>query len=131
MVEAGVAPSILIIEDDDDIRGFAAKVMEMEGYVVFQAAGGVEGLGLARRDRPSLVLLDLRLPDCDGWSVLSQLREDAGLSRVPVVMFTASAAESQRSQALARGVAGYLVKPLSATSLRDGVRAVLRGAKGH
>ncbi len=131
MADAGPAPSVLIIEDDDDIRGFAVRVLEMEGYAVLQAADGAAGLGLARRDPPSLVLLDLRLPDCDGWFVLSQLRSDAELSGVPVVMFTASAAVSQRSQALASGAAEYLVKPLSATDLRNAVRAVLQGERGH
>ena len=131
MAEASPATSVLIIEDDDDIRGFAARVLEMEGYVVLQAAGGEEGIGLARRNRPSLVLLDLRLPDLDGWSVLSRLRDDAGPPGVLVAMFTASAGESERSRALARGVAAYLVKPLSATSLSSQVRAALQGTKGH
>ncbi len=129
MAEGRPAKSILVIEDDEDIRGFAARVLEMEGYVVLQAADGEEGLGLARQGLPSLVLLDLRLPDCDGWLVLSQLRSDARLSAVPVVMFTASAAESQRSHALAWGVAEYLVKPLSAEGLTNAVGAVLRDGK--
>lgn len=125
MADAGEVPSILVIEDDEDVRGFACRVLEMEGYRVLQARDGVQGLRLARRNRVSLVLLDLRLPSVDGWAVLDRLREDPALSSVPVVVFTASAAGSRRHQALASGVVEYLVKPLSATGLRETVDAVL------
>jgi CheY-like chemotaxis protein len=118
--------TILIIEDEDDIRTFASRVLEFEGYRVLQAGDGDEGLRLARQGGISLVLLDLRLPGRDGRVVLSQMKSDPELSLIPVVVFTASAAAQQRSQALAGGAADYLVKPLSATSLRESIARILR-----
>ena len=120
-----MATGILIIEDEEDIRDFAARVLELEGYRVLQAGDGGEGLRMLRQHPVSLVLLDLRLPDCDGWTLLEELKGDPQLSMVPVVMFTASAAVSRRSQAMAFGAVDYLVKPLSAARLKETVHSVL------
>jgi DNA-binding response OmpR family regulator len=116
---------ILIIEDEEDIRDFAARVLELEGYRVLQAASGEEGMKMLHEYPVSLVLLDLRLPDCDGSKVLAELKGEPELLMVPVVMFTASAAVAQRSQALTTGAADYLVKPLSAARLKETVHRVL------
>ena len=126
MVKKGSQETVLIIEDEDDIRTVASRVLELEGYRVLQASDGDEGLRLARQGEISLVLLDLRLPGRDGWVVLSQMKSDSELSSIPVVVFTASAATQQRSQAMAGGAADYLVKPLSATSLRESIARILR-----
>jgi DNA-binding response OmpR family regulator len=120
-----MATAILIIEDEADIRDFAARVLELEGYRVLKAVNGKEGLKVLRQYPVSLVLLDLRLPDCNGWTLLEELKGDPQLSRVPVVMFTASAEVSRRSQALAVGAVDYLVKPLSAAKLKETVHCVL------
>jgi adenylate cyclase len=125
-----MATGILIIEDEEDIRDFAARVLELEGYRVLQAVDGGEGLRMLREYPVSLVLLDLRLPDCDGWTLLEELKSDPQLAMVPVVMFTASAAVSRRSQALAVGAVDYLVKPLSAARLKETVRDVLAQERG-
>jgi len=126
MAKKGSRTTILIIEDEDDIRTFASRVLELEGYRVLQAGDGDEGLRLARGNQVALVLLDLRLPGRDGWAVLSQMKNDPELSPIPVVVFTASAGVPQQSRALAGGAADYLVKPLSATSLRKSIARVLR-----
>jgi adenylate cyclase len=126
MVKKGSRATILVIEDEDDIRTFASRVLELEGYRVLQAGDGDEGLRLARGNQVAMVLLDLRLPGRDGWAVLSQMKNDPELSSIPVVVFTASAGVPQRSQALAGGAADYLVKPLSATSLRKSIARILR-----
>jgi adenylate cyclase len=126
MAKKGSRATILIIEDEDDIRTFASRVLELEGYRVLQASDGDEGLKLARGNQVALVLLDLRLPGRDGWAVLSQMKDDPELSSIPVVVFTASAGVPQQSRALAGGAADYLVKPLSATSLRKAIARILR-----
>jgi CheY-like chemotaxis protein len=118
--------TVLIIEDEAEIRSFASRVLELEGYRVLQASDGDEGLRLARGNQVALVLLDLRLPRLDGLVVLSQMKGDPKLSSIPVVVFTASAAAQQRNQALAEGAADYLVKPLSATGLRESIARILR-----
>jgi adenylate cyclase len=125
-----MAAGILIIEDEEDIRDFAARVLELEGYRVFQAVDGGDGLRILREYPVSLVLLDLRLPDCDGWTLLEELKSDPQLAMVPVVMFTASAAVSRRSQALAVGAVDYLVKPLSAARLKETVHGILAQERG-
>jgi len=126
MAKKGSRATILIIEDEDDIRTFASRVLELEGYRVLQAGDGDEGLRLARGNQVAMVLLDLRLPGRDGWAVLSQMKSDPELSSIPVVVFTASAGVPQQSRALAEGAADYLVKPLSATSLRKSIARILR-----
>jgi adenylate cyclase len=126
MAKKGNRATILIIEDEDDIRTFASRVLELEGYRVLQAGDGDEGLRLARGNQVAMVLLDLRLPGRDGWAVLSQMKSDPELSSIPVVVFTASAGVPQQSRALAGGAADYLVKPLSATSLRESIARILR-----
>ena len=117
--------TVLIIEDEADIRNFASRVLELEGYHVLQAVDGDEGLKLIRKNRIALILLDLRLPGHDGWVVLAKLKGEPALSAIPVVVFTASAEAAQRDRALSMGAADYLVKPLSAASLRESVSRIL------
>jgi len=121
MSKASTKETILVIEDEPGISDFAARVCELEGYRVFQAENGDVGLKLARGHHISLVLLDLRLPGHSGWVIMEKMRSDPQLSSIPVVVFTASAASSQRNRALAYGARDYLVKPLSATGLKEAI----------
>ena len=120
------AKTVLIIEDEVELRDFAFRALELEGYQVLQAGTGDEGIGLVRENSPALVLLDLRLPGHDGWWVLEQMKEEPRLSAIPVIVFTASAGIDQRERALSMGVADYLVKPLSIAILRKTVARVLQ-----
>ena len=119
--------TVLVMEDEAGICEFASRVCQLEGYRVLQAEDGDIGLKLAKENPISLVLLDLRLPKCNGWEVLKQMKSDPELLSIPIVIFTASAAVSQRKRALAAGAADYLVKPLSADKLRKTIaNALLR-----
>lgn len=120
------ANAVLIIEDEANVRNFAARVLELEDYRVLRAGDGDEGLKLARENQVALVLLDLRLPGRDGFSVLEEIKSAPELSRIPVIVFTASAGLSQRERALSMGAADYLVKPLSAASLKEAVDRILQ-----
>ena len=126
MAKSHKTKTILIIEDEAEIRNFASRVLELEGYGVLQAEDGSEGMRLVIWSRPSLVLLDLRLPKRNGWTVLEQMKNDSGLSAIPVIVFTASAGASQQERAQSMGAAAYLVKPLSASSLKKAVARILR-----
>ena len=118
--------SVLVIEDEADIRNFAFRVLELEGYRVLQAGDGNEGLKLVRKNRGlSMVLLDLRLPGRDGWVVLQEMKKDPELSTIPVVVFSALAASWQRKRALGMGAAAYLTKPVDATSLKRTVSSTV------
>ncbi len=126
MMRKGKTKTVLVIEDEADVLNFASRVLELEGYRVLQAEDGEEGLRLARQNQVALVLLDLRLPGIDGWAVLEQLKTELELSSIPVIVFTASVAASQRDRALAAGATHYIVKPLSAASLRTAIARALR-----
>lgn len=117
---------VLIIEDETDVLNFASRVLQLEGYRVLQAVDGEEGMRLVREGRISLVLLDLRLPRLDGWTLLEQIKTEPGLSAIPVIVFTASAGALQRERAFSMGAASYLVKPISAARLRKAVARVLQ-----
>ena len=116
---------ILVIEDETDVRDFASRVLELEGYHVLQAEDGDGGIGIMLENPVALVLLDLHLPERDGWSVLVEMKNKPVLAIIPVVVFTASAGLPQRERALGMGAIDYLVKPLSAASLRKTVARIL------
>jgi len=117
--------TVLVIEDEPEVRNFASRVLELEGYRVLQTNNGDEGLRLVRESQVDLMLLDLKLPSSDGWLMLQQLKNNLELSSIPVVVFTASAAASQRARAMAMGAADYLVKPVSAIRLREAIASTL------
>jgi DNA-binding response OmpR family regulator len=119
--------AVLIIEDEVNIQNFISRTLELEGYDVYRTADGARGLEIIRNDDVSLVLLDLRLPTGpDGWSILREIKRDARLSAIPVVVLTASAEVTRRRRTLRLGAAGYLIKPVSAHHLTQAVRDALR-----
>jgi len=118
--------TVLIIEDEVDVRNFASRVLELEGYHVLWAGDVDTGLRLARENQVALVLLDLRLPNRSGWAVLVLMKNEPEFSAIPIVVFTASAGVIQRERALKMGAADYLVKPLSAASLKTAVGNILQ-----
>lgn len=117
--------TVLIIEDEADIRSFIARVLELEGYNVLEAGDGIAGMELIKGNPVSLVLLDLRLPGPDGWSVLREIKRNPNLSRIPVVVLTAIAESMQRKKTLRMGASSYLIKPLSARSLSMTIADIL------
>jgi len=121
MEEKYETKAVLIIEDEADVLNFVSRVLELEGYRVLQAEDGDKGIRMVRENPIALVLLDLRLPRIDGWLVLLQMKSEPALAEIPVVILTASAGASQRDRALSMGAADYLIKPLSAASLRETV----------
>ena len=122
MVKSSKIKTVLVVEDEYDIRRFARRLLELEGYDVLEAANGDEALRIIKETTDlSMVLLDLRLPGRDGWVVMDEMKKAPKLRRIPVVVFSASAAEWQRKKALNKGAVGYLVKPLDAASLRQAI----------
>jgi DNA-binding response OmpR family regulator len=120
------AKTLLIIEDEIDIRSFIARVLQLEGYKVLEASNGIKGMEIIRENPIALVLLDLRLPGPDGWSILREIKRSPKLMGIPVVVLTAIAETMQRKKTLRMGAASYLVKPLSARSLSLTIADVLR-----
>ncbi|MBQ7332039.1 MAG: response regulator transcription factor [Opitutales bacterium] len=120
---------ILIVEDDEAIRDVVRYALESNGFKnVLTAADGEEGLRLALRERPALILLDLMLPKTDGLEVCRRLKRDESVRDVPVIMLTAKSEESDIVLGLELGAVDYITKPFSTKVLVARVRAHLRQA---
>jgi len=117
--------SVLVVDDDRDVRALVAELLERAGYTVIQAPNGREGLHLLYQRRPDLVVLDVSMPELDGWATLERIRE---LSDVPVVMLSALGAELEKVRALRSGADDYITKPFGRQELLARVESVLRRA---
>jgi DNA-binding response OmpR family regulator len=116
-------PTILLVEDETTLAEALRYNLEREGYGVLHAADGVQGLELARRDRPDLIVLDIMLPRLDGFSVCRILRQETS---VPILMLTALHEEMHRIAGLELGANDYVLKPFSLGELLARVRSLLR-----
>jgi DNA-binding response OmpR family regulator len=119
-------PTILLVEDDPTLSEALRYNLEREGYTVIVAGDGVQGLDLARRDQPDLVVLDVMLPRLDGFSVCRILRQE---SNIPILMLTARQDELDRIAGLELGADDYVAKPFSLGELLARVRALMRRAE--
>lgn len=126
MAKKSKTKTVLIIEDEDDIQNFISRVLELDGYNVLRARDARTGMELIRYNSVALVLLDLRLPGPDGWSVLRAIKSNPEFSAIPVIVLTAIAESLQRRRTLRMGADRYLIKPLSAHSLSTAVAGVMR-----
>lgn len=111
--------TILVVEDSEDIRKFACRVLDLEGYRVLQSGNGTEAMRLLQDTPVNLAIIDLLLPGHNGWTILEQVKSNPRLSGVKVIVFSALAELEQKEKALQKGAIDYLVKPLSANSLRN------------
>ncbi len=118
-----IAPIALVIDDEPQIRRLLRVTLEANGYRVFDAATGQDGIAQAAQRRPDVVLLDLGLPDFDGLEVLKRLRE---WSRVPVVILSVRDREDDKIAALDAGADDYVTKPFSSGEMLARLRAALR-----
>jgi DNA-binding response OmpR family regulator len=118
---------IIVIDDEPSVREVVKAYLEKDGFHVFTAENGADGLALAERSNPALIVLDLMLPDVSGEEVCDEIR---GRSDVPILMLTAKASEEERISGLRSGADDYLVKPFSPRELVARVHAVLRRTRG-
>jgi DNA-binding response OmpR family regulator len=116
---------VLVIDDDADIRRLVAELLRRAGLLVDQAEDGRAGLRALHNTPPDLVVLDVSMPDLDGWETLERIRD---LSEVPVLMLTARGAELERVRGLKAGADDYVVKPFGRQELVARVQALLRRA---
>jgi DNA-binding response OmpR family regulator len=115
--------TVLVIEDDADIRQLLRTLLDREGYAVAEAASGREGLRAFHEARPDLVILDVGLPDLDGWQVLERIRD---MSDAPVLVLTARSSERDKVRGLNAGADDYLTKPFSRVELLARLQAIRR-----
>lgn len=121
--------SVLVVDDEPDIRYLTQLQLELDGHRVMTAADGAEALAAVQVEVPDVVLLDVMMPEVDGWSVLEQLKAhlDEHISSVKVLMMTALADDDDRLRGGIEGAVRYLVKPVSADQLRAAIAEVLDG----
>src|ERR671926_261438 len=117
---------VLVVDDDADIRGLVRELLERAGYDVVESSNGREGLRALYASSPDLVLLDVSMPELDGWQTLERIRD---ISDVPVVMLTARGEELERVRGLKAGADDYMVKPFGRQELVARVQALLRRAR--
>jgi len=120
---------ILVVDDDREIIRLLRASLEQAGYKVFVAYDGETALHVLRRERPDLVVLDLMLPDRDGWDVTRVMRNDSALADTPVIMLTARVEHHDRIVGLELGADDYVTKPFHPGELLARIRAVLRRAQ--
>ena len=117
---------VLVVDDDKEIVRIVRAYLEKAGYTVLTAYEGETALHIIRSDRPDLVVLDLMLPDRDGWSITRIVRGDPSLAATPIVMLTARVESEDRVQGLDLGADDYIPKPFNPHEVVARVRAVLR-----
>jgi signal transduction histidine kinase len=133
--EAALEPSsssfggtVLVVEDNAVNRKLARNVLRSRGYRVLEADTGEEGIEIARRERPQLILMDLQLPGLDGMEATRRLKADPRTSAIPVVALSAHAQGVDEERARAAGCAGYIAKPIRLSRFPQQVRTFLEGA---
>ncbi len=118
--------TILYIEDNAENRLLVRRILQAEGYEVLEATDGPSGLDAARRLQPDLILLDINLPEVDGYQMVGLLRQLPGMERVPIVALTANVMKGDRERTIAAGCTGYIQKPVDVDALPVQVAGFLR-----
>jgi DNA-binding response OmpR family regulator len=112
-------PRVLVVEDHDDIRSMLRTMLELSGYGVLEAADGEQGVSVAERERPGLILMDASLPRLDGLAATRRIRALAALEGVPVVFLSGHAQPDFRAAALSCGGDDFLIKPVAYAELTN------------
>lgn len=122
--------TILYIEDNFDNRLLVRRVLEAEGYRVVEAEDGVEALDYLRSETPDLVLMDINLPEVDGYEMTKRLKQLPSMARVPVIAMTANVMKGDREKTIAAGCDGYIPKPIDIDTLPFQMARFLRKGNG-
>lgn len=117
--------TVLLVEDDRDSRQIYGTVLRHAGFRVVEATNGGEGILLAQRHRPDVIVMDLGLPQVDGWTATEALKRDPATSQIPVVAVTVHVQDFYRGRAQMVGCDSFLHKPCSPTRLIGEIRRIL------
>lgn len=120
---------ILVIEDDPATSRLVEYSLKHEGYQVFTAANGLEGIRKALNEAPDLIILDVMLPGLDGFEICHRLRSEPDTANLPILMFSAKAQEMDKNTGLLVGADDYLTKPAAPASIVSHVEALLAKKK--
>jgi two-component system cell cycle response regulator DivK len=120
---------ILYIEDNPGNRLLVRRILEAEGYSVMEATDGTSGLEVAAQGSPDLILLDINLPEIDGYALARRFRAIPNLQAVPILAVTANVMKGDRERTLEAGCDGYIQKPIDVDRLPEQVREALQKAR--
>ena len=118
---------ILVIEDNEENRDSLSRRLQRRGYEVVVAADGRVGVASAKSEKPDLILMDMNMPEVDGWEATRQIKADAALAHVPVIALTAHAMTGDRERALGAGCTDYHTKPIEFPKLLTQIESLLQG----
>jgi two-component system, cell cycle response regulator DivK len=125
---SAATPLVLIVDDNVDAREMYAIYLEHAGFRAVEAADGETALEAARRDRPSVILMDATMPRMDGWEAVRRLKADPSTRTIPLIMLTAHAFDEHKRRAADVGADAFLAKPVLPDALADEIRKVLAGS---
>ena len=108
---------ILYVEDNDDNVYMLRKRLTRAGFTVVIATDGVQGVAMAGSERPDLIIMDLTLPDMDGWEATRRIKADPATTHIPIVALTANAMTGDREKCIAAGASDYITKPVDVDQL--------------
>ncbi|HZV68038.1 MAG TPA: response regulator [Saprospiraceae bacterium] len=121
--------SILVIEDNNNIRENTCEILEMAGFHVYCANDGRSGISSALENMPDIILCDIMMPQANGYTVLSELRNNPATEHIPFIFLTASAEKSEVVTGLGMGAQGYIRKPFETVELLQTIRMCLKDNK--
>jgi excisionase family DNA binding protein len=118
-------PLVLVVDDDPQVREIVRLNLEMEGYAVVEAGDAEEGLKAVEADAPDLILLDVMMPQVDGWEMLRRVQERHGIGSIPVVMFSGQLEGTAQHEAAERGAQGFVGKPFDLRALIEQTKQIV------
>jgi CheY-like chemotaxis protein len=118
-------PKILIVEDNEENRDALSRRLKRRGFQVVMAPDGKAGVETAKAEKPDLILMDMNMPEVDGWEATRQVKADPETADVPVIALTAHAMGGDREKAIAAGCCDYHTKPVELPKLLDQIEAIL------
>ncbi|MGE5375885.1 MAG: response regulator [Bacteroidota bacterium] len=118
---------ILVVEDNMDNYELVRFILERAGYDVFLAVNGLDGVDAARLQKPDLILMDLGMPEMDGWRAAQKLKSNETTKSIPLFALTAHTLPGERKRALQAGCDGYVTKPIHVEGFLDMIESVMHG----
>ena len=124
-----MSPTVLVVEDFDDTRFMLRVMLEVNGYHVIEASDGLQAVEVARSEKPDLILMDMNLPQLDGFAATRRIREQIELRKMPIVAVTAYGTSEYRSKAIAAGCDEFITKPINFAKLKEMLSHLLLNLK--
>lgn len=119
-------PRILIVEDNEENRDSLSRRLQRRGFEVITAVDGKAGVATAKAEKPDLILMDMNMPELDGWQATRQIKAEPGFEQLPVIALTAHAMLGDRDRAIEAGCIDYHTKPIEFPKLIEQIEQILR-----